>query len=1446
MDSDILALYLRQSEETKSKFSADDYKDIVDCFSSVIIENNYYKTYLAILKNKKGNSKKEETEYNEQCKILYDKLVIDVFDCMKETNPNRNADHLFDNEDKYLKQIWFSFISSAAIDKKSLLSSRYSESTKFINMIKKQVDLETEHKVQDHKYASQQDMSQRDLIYYSPIKEERGPRSSPQLYGKTPLKSNHISSEVTTFVTNFKEAYDDISSLAYMSIEDILLSGKPWEGSFIQSTKSANEMLDTFKDLLSKNRMSLEDMASKRKSFFQSDFMKKMLETVNLIMTQSDLMHDIILKKLLGVWDQCDYIYKTLRLELNKLPDDSNKSMYLEYLQKIDEFKSQLDACWSQGGEEKAIQEKIRFLRQNITNWLIEIVKLPKQDFEKQVFTREESIIYCLNFYGDHKASNFVFRESGRPVLDFIKIKKLTEDFDEAKKKDFMSKLTKEGKELLDFILYSNKVEIEKLEKRFISEPNTLSVIDGCLKKDFETILKEHTFKTMFGIYEYTVISNIKKNQIDAASVGHLIVIRNAQLGGEIVAIYGLVGPVTVNNVLDTYYKLGGQVTSGAVAGRGKQKGNTNLFQGNIQMFSNLYDIDISNILPEIENNALKQKTLDYCNYFRINMAAFDDNEIYLLTLGIKTICDEVLDVNGDNVKLVITVDSLVWDTILKKWLTGDKIVLPYVFRSFSRSYIMNSGKLEANVEFISKEIFVKILKYCQLAKSLAYINIDHIRMAPIDTINSLSDTLIDFTDQFLTSLGSSSTLNKNFTVNRYVNAIYRIIKLLLMPIQESGTNNAYDNCSGFIIKLNASNVYENLLINITKMSDFLYSFVNSPRSQLDIELFVDNINSLAGDQNLLRITEVNQYHESQTTSYPNDLIDAVGTNYGVLIKIADVTETSVTFYTGGETVDLKKALKSTEIDFDVDNVDIPCEKMYNGRQTVDTTGKPITFHIVEYTYSIEFLIKILENSNGFDIDPVILEKIQYFCIKYFVNNYEMVKQNALNDETFLNLLKSKFGLNRFTDTNEYLAMKRKLEEAETQLPENKDDVCDYGGGVKPKNICPDDFNQWVDDQLKIIFIPETFYEQPLLEIPEDSTDDDPIQQSINRVSRLIMTNCGTTGEQISQKKIDSKEKFDDSDDEYGIPSPAKGYESPIQRYGFERYGFESPTSGFGFETSVLKTPTSVSENPANADFNAQLLQYGLVSIDMPSDGNCFFHAVVDQLTKINGNQNLTIKKLRDFTTDYLIENHKTVAPFLIDETPDQYIYRMSRDGEWADHLFIHALCQAFGINILIINNQHVNDPSVWAFISSEQPNSPTITVGQLGEVHYTSIVSTTVDGVAFLDEIIQMNFDDYSPDQVRQTHLPRTKKERDVTSLQDDNEKKRAKTPEITKIKRATESSQGFLTPTKKGGKSSTRGRQSKVKRFTKGRNRKQLNKHKIIRKTKKIYRKKYKTRRH
>jgi hypothetical protein len=278
----------------------------------------------------------------------------------------------------------------------------------------------------------------------------------------------------------------------------------------------------------------------------------------------------------------------------------------------------------------------------------------------------------------------------------------------------------------------------------------------------------------------------------------------------------------------------------------------------------------------------------------------------------------------------------------------------------------------------------------------------------------------------------------------------------------------------------------------------------------------------------------------------------------------------------------------------------------------------------------------------------------------------------------------------------------------------------------------------------------------------------------------------------------------------------------------------------------------------------------------MPTDGNCFFHAVVDQLTRLNNKQIFTIGELREFTSNYLRENSQIIAPFLVDETPDQYIYRISEDRQWADHPFIHVLCQEFGINILIINNQHVNTPDVWNFVRSDQPNSQNITIGQLGELHYTSILPITDEGIDLLNQIIQMNLADYSPDQKRQalselgdqgfsdvdviTSMPQLKRATTApvtgTELRNvgEPEIKKARTPDPRQDKSRITNSfnyfQSFFTPKKgdpnKGGNSSrrTRCRHSKVRRFTKGR--KAYNKQKRKGYTRKTHRKKYKTRRH
>lgn len=1274
-----LKRYLLENQKQYSGELSKYINDVTDCFLDVVKEE--HKKFLDILKKKKGSSKAVIAQYNDACKHLYDDFRDRVLLCVENKNPKGiNIDG--ENKKDALNLLWKMFIGSRAINKNELIGN-YSDSVKFINMLKRQELLELETTQKSLPLKVDYSQMQPSLDYYdSPardkignIQEESSVMNSA-LSQKAAIK-NDDSNDVIALAFNFKETYDDISSPRFLPIDEILLKGKVDKQvivKYIQPDELGEKILENIKTSLQGQNISLTEMAQKRKLMLglETEFMIKMSKALNLIMTQCDLMHDIILKGLTGVWYQCDYIYDKLRNELKDLsyePENKDKD---EYLTQLDLFHKQLEECWSQGLEQKAIQEKLRNLRQGVNNWLLELVKLPKQDFESQLLTREEAIIYCLNFYGEHGKNNFMFRESGRPVLDFNKIKKLVESFDEEEKTNFMEDITPHGLVLLNEILdCSSKQNVDELEETYISKFNTLSSIDGCLKSNFNTESISHIFRDMFGIYDYYVYSSMpnKSGAITAASVGHLIVVTSSMEEGRVVAVFGLVGPVTVNNVFASFYDLGGQVISGNKAGRGKQSGITNLFERDLNTFLETYNFKIrpedETILRNTIGNLLIQKNPKLCAYFLnqnkdkdIIKPEFNTNEIYLLTLGIKTICDEVLDANV-NLKLVITVDSLVWDTIFKKWLMGDKSLLPYVFRSFSKSYFMNAGKLEVDINSVSKGAFLKILKYCQLAKSLSFVNLKlHIFE------NNISKVLEELSEKFFTEItGSDVKLNNNFIINRYVNTIYRIFKLRDMSPSGIRDNNGFEILSAYIMKINASNVLQTLKKNIIDMTNFLRNYLVDK----DILVLIDNINSLAGDQSLLRITQVNVFQESETTYFPQELVDAVGENYGVKIKVVDVTEDNIIFYTGGKTVNLLKALEN--YDFDLYNIDILCEKSYSGKRV--TTSKPITFHALKFTYPIEFLIKLFKSSSDvFEIHDEIKLKIEYFCVKYFVNNYETVRNpNGSTDNDFFEKLSELFNLESHTS---YQTLKTSLEEYGVNLeidPDADADICPNDG--KDKSYCDEQFQTWIDDQVTKLIDDNGTRVEPgeFVELFSfvDSSVNDTIQQAINRVSHLIMTNCDTTSKQPGEEnepEINIDNDIEDSDSNPDLQRLEYDFGSPIKK------------SVFGFETSV-------SENPVNAG---------------------------------------------------------------------------------------------------------------------------------------------------------------YSPDQIR-----RSLSELGDQGSQDDNKIKRAKTPEITRNKRAVELSQGFFTtPTKKGGKSSTRGRQSKVKRFTKGRNRKQLNKHKIIRKTKKIYRKKYKTRRH
>lgn len=143
-------------------------------------------------------------------------------------------------------------------------------------------------------------------------------------------------------------------------------------------------------------------------------------------------------------------------------------------------------------------------------------------------------------------------------------------------------------------------------------------------------------------------------------------------------------------------------------------------------------------------------------------------------------------------------------------------------------------------------------------------------------------------------------------------------------------------------------------------------------------------------------------------------------------------------------------------------------------------------------------------------------------------------------------------------------------------------------------------------------------------------------------------------------------------------------------------------------------------KNSGGERLSDTFINHGLTVIDVARDGNCFFHAVARQLEILNnGEQVMTIQELRAFAVNYIRNNQDEFAGFIDnEETIEEYLARISQHGQWADNPLIEALVREIGVNIVIINNAHIDQPN----IIGNAFNQDTIYLGHLGEAHYVSL----------------------------------------------------------------------------------------------------------------------------
>ena len=110
------------------------------------------------------------------------------------------------------------------------------------------------------------------------------------------------------------------------------------------------------------------------------------------------------------------------------------------------------------------------------------------------------------------------------------------------------------------------------------------------------------------------------------------------------------------------------------------------------------------------------------------------------------------------------------------------------------------------------------------------------------------------------------------------------------------------------------------------------------------------------------------------------------------------------------------------------------------------------------------------------------------------------------------------------------------------------------------------------------------------------------------------------------------------------------------------------------------------SKNEIDEKIKNELESLGYFVIEVKGDGNCLFRSVSEQ---IEGDEN-NFKHYRERCVDYILQNKDDFVPFLDEDEPfDNYIEKISKDGEWGGNLEIYALSMALEANFCIyIYNQ--------------------------------------------------------------------------------------------------------------------------------------------------------------
>ncbi|XP_051152990.1 OVARIAN TUMOR DOMAIN-containing deubiquitinating enzyme 12-like [Andrographis paniculata] len=128
-----------------------------------------------------------------------------------------------------------------------------------------------------------------------------------------------------------------------------------------------------------------------------------------------------------------------------------------------------------------------------------------------------------------------------------------------------------------------------------------------------------------------------------------------------------------------------------------------------------------------------------------------------------------------------------------------------------------------------------------------------------------------------------------------------------------------------------------------------------------------------------------------------------------------------------------------------------------------------------------------------------------------------------------------------------------------------------------------------------------------------------------------------------------------------------------------------------------------------------RLQVYELIEFKVQGDGNCQFRALSDQFYRTPEHHKFVrqqvVNQLRSFP-----EMYEGYVPMVY----EHYLTKMSKSGEWGDHVTLQAAADSYGVKIFVITS--FKDTCYIEIVPSVQKSERVISLSFWAEVHYNSI----------------------------------------------------------------------------------------------------------------------------